>query len=80
MDEQAVNNPGGKSVRSTSRLLKSPCRTQREVQRRCRQPRRPRRDQSSQNVSPAVKAWMDNVIIPILLQKLRNEVEVEKAA
>ncbi len=81
MEEQTVNNIGDTPMRSTSRRPKSTCRSQRDTQRRCRQPRRPRyHGRQVQDVSPEVKTWMDNVIIPTLLKKLRNEVEAKKAA
>ena len=34
----------------------------------------------SGSLDPEVKAWLDNVVIPILLKKLKQEWEQEKVA
>jgi len=59
--------------------------TQRNEQGRCRQPRGKRRQTVPQTrninrLSSETKAWMDNVIIPLVLQRIHNELAVKKAA
>ena len=77
----------GIPIKSTSYAETSMRKTQRNEQGRCRQPRRKRRQpvpqitrNISNNLSSETKAWMDNVIIPLLLQRIHNELAVKKAA
>jgi hypothetical protein len=34
----------------------------------------------TQKFSPEIKSWIDNVVVPILIQKLLQELEQQKAA
>ena len=84
--ERAAHTADDMPVKSRSCAEVSAGKTQCNAQVRCRQPRRKRRQQARQNtrnttnLSSQTKAWMDDVIIPLLLQRLRKELAVKEAA